>query len=108
MKKDNFTQMLDLCRRLDDKGIAYHLEHSRYDALMIFIDVPGERWEVEFLENGDIEVERFVSDGEIGDESWVENFFARFSEPAVNGKPAKPTRKPAVKAVKNHAVRSRK
>jgi hypothetical protein len=45
---------------LDTLKFAYSLKHVR-DTLMVIISVPGERWEVEFFENGEIEIERFVS-----------------------------------------------
>jgi hypothetical protein len=32
---------------------------------MVLVTVPGERWEVEFFADGSIEVERFISNGEI-------------------------------------------
>jgi len=36
---------------------------------MVIVAVPGQRWEVEFLEDGRVDVEKFVSDGTISDES---------------------------------------
>ena len=38
---------------------------------MVIISVPSEYWEVEFMDDGTIEVERLRSDGKIGDESWI-------------------------------------
>lgn len=35
---------------------------------MVLIAVPGQRWEVEFFEDGQVEVERFVRSGAIGGE----------------------------------------
>jgi hypothetical protein len=35
---------------------------------MVIADVPGHRWEIEFMRDGSIEVERFTSSGEIGGE----------------------------------------
>jgi len=32
---------------------------------MATLTVPGERWEVEFLADGSVDVEHFVSDGQI-------------------------------------------
>jgi hypothetical protein len=32
---------------------------------MVVVAVPGERWEVEFFDDDSVEVERFVSNGEI-------------------------------------------
>ena len=59
--------MLAFLNQLEEAKIWYRLEHIR-DSLMIVIAVPGERWEIEFFENGQIEVERFASAGEIEDE----------------------------------------
>jgi hypothetical protein len=35
------------------------------DATMVEIATPGSRWEVEFMDDGRVEIERFVSDGTI-------------------------------------------
>jgi hypothetical protein len=56
--------LLEFLRRLDESKIWYRLERVR-DALMVEVAVPGERWEVEFFPDEHVEVERFVSDGEI-------------------------------------------
>jgi hypothetical protein len=47
---------------------------------MVMIAVPGERWEVEFLTDGSIEVEKFVSDGEIFGEEAIDELFAKYSD----------------------------
>ena len=88
---DTFRSILDLLRRLDEAKIAYELRHSRDDALMIEVAVPGQRWEIEFVDYDDevqIEVERFVSNGHIDDESALDELFAKFSdkEESVNDK----------------------
>ncbi|HYT95632.1 MAG TPA: hypothetical protein VEL76_43335 [Gemmataceae bacterium] len=80
MNTDLFTKMLAFLRQLERAKIAYQLRHSRDNALMVRINVPGERWEVEFLEDGEIEVERFRSDGEIEDETALQDLFARYSD----------------------------
>ena len=83
MKTDKFNQLLGFLRRLEAAKIAYQLRHSRYDALMVEINVPGERWEVEFLEDDEIEVERFRSNGHIDDEAALAELFAKFSDEEV-------------------------
>ena len=83
MRNDPFRQILELLRRLEDAKIAYSLEHSRDDALTILADVPGQRWEIEFVDYGDdvhVEIERFVSNGHIDDESALEKLFTQFSD----------------------------
>ena len=83
MKCDAFRQFLEVLGRLEKAKIAYDLRHSREDALTMDVFVPGERWEIEFVDYGDevqMEIERFCSNGEIKDESLLEELFARFSD----------------------------
>ena len=60
--QSSLAKALDFLDRLDDARIWYRLEHVR-DALMVVTAVPGERWEIEFFDDGHVEVERFVSTG---------------------------------------------
>jgi hypothetical protein len=83
MKTDTFRQMLDLLRRLREAKIAFTLRQSREDALMILVNVPGQRWEIEFVDYGDqvhVEVERFVSGGRIDDAAALDDLFANYSD----------------------------
>jgi hypothetical protein len=43
---------------------------------MVNVAVAGERWEVEFFEDGSVEVERFVSSGGINGEEVFSDLFA--------------------------------
>ena len=52
-----------LCASLKRHHISYQLIIARDDALMVCITIPGQRWEVEFFDDGQIELERFVSQG---------------------------------------------
>lgn len=63
--QDAMGKLLRFLRRLDEDKISYRLERSR-DPIMVVVDVPGQRWEVEFYEDGEIEIERFVSTGVVG------------------------------------------
>jgi hypothetical protein len=83
MKKDVYSGLLALLRRLQEAKIASKLRHSRDDAVMMEVLVPGERWEIEYVDYGDevhVEIERFRSDGHIDDESALEELFAKFSD----------------------------
>jgi hypothetical protein len=62
---DGLQQLLDLLCRLEKNKIHYHLEHNRTESIMVLIAVPGERWEVEFFINGEIEVEVFGGGNEM-------------------------------------------
>ena len=68
-------KILDFLDKLEEKKIYYKLNKIR-DAIMVEIDIPGERWEVEFFADGNIEVEKFISQGEIHDESEFEALFS--------------------------------
>ena len=48
---------------------------------MVSVALPGERWEVEFLNDGSVEIERFISQGEISGEESLNELFSRYSDP---------------------------
>jgi hypothetical protein len=85
MKPDRFNQLLVFLNQLKTAGIHHELAAYRREAISVVIRVPGEYWEVDFLEDGEIDIERFVSSGAIDDESALFELFARFSdqEPTV-------------------------
>ena len=62
----------------------YRLNKVRENSIMVEIAVPGERWEVEFITYDDkeyvVEVERFISNGEIGNEKELDVLFDEFSD----------------------------
>lgn len=78
MKQDALRQLMELLQRLSDAKIAHRLDQSRDDAIMIKVSVPGERWEIEFVDYDDefqIEIERFRSNGKIYDDGILEMLF---------------------------------
>ena len=80
MTDDRFDKVLAFLHRLDAAKIHYILGHYRDDAVSVKIAVPGERWEVDFLDDGSVDVERFASNGEIYDESMLDELFAKYSD----------------------------
>jgi hypothetical protein len=52
-------------RELDASGTHYALTCAREGAVMVQVALPGERWEVEFFDGREPEVEVFRSDGKI-------------------------------------------
>jgi hypothetical protein len=80
MTLNPFGKLLAFLERLDAAKIPYRLDHSRVDAVMVVAFAPGEYWEIEFLQDGSIDVERFRSDGEIHGESILEELFSLWSE----------------------------
>lgn len=76
-KLSKLTRFLD---RLDDADMHYTLSSVRESAIMVGVTVPEERWEVEFMADGEIEIEIFKSDGELHDNSIIEDLFRRHTE----------------------------
>lgn len=72
----SFVEFLEM---LDKRNIYYKLSKIR-DSIMVEAAVPGQRWEIEFMSNGSIEIEKFLSDGEIYGYSEIEKMFEDFSE----------------------------
>ena len=52
-----------LCRELERRNVRYTLQIARRDALLLDVAVPGERWEIEYFDDGRCEVEVFKSQG---------------------------------------------
>jgi hypothetical protein len=67
--------LIEFLERLNKHRISYHLQHTRPESVLVSIAVPGEIWEVEFLKDGEVEVERFFSDGRITGEETLESLF---------------------------------
>ena len=82
MNDSPFVKLTGFLRQLDEGHIHYSLASHRDDALMVLITVPGERWEVEFFSDGLVEVERFVSDGQICGEEVLKDLLARYADRA--------------------------
>ena len=67
-------RLLTFLNKLDENDIYYRLNKVR-DAILVEIASPGERWEVEFFPDGNIEVEKFLTTGEILDVSALSDLF---------------------------------
>ena len=80
MIEDIFGKLMIFLNNLEEAGITYTLARHRDEAIMVMIAVPGERWEVEFLKDGSIEVEKFVSNGEIFGKEAFDELFAKYSD----------------------------
>ncbi len=70
----------EFLNRLDENKIYYRLNKIRPESIMIEVSVPGQRWEIEFMEDGTIEVEKFISDGSYYDKQELETLFIEFSD----------------------------
>lgn len=74
------TTAAEFCRELDRRNVTYELQIVRDEALMLSVALPGERWEIEFFEDGKIELERFVSQGVVEAPGVLTELLAWFDE----------------------------
>jgi hypothetical protein len=73
------ASLIEFLDRLKENYIYYKLNKIR-DSILVEVVVPGERWEVEFMEDGTIQIEKFASNGEIYGEEQIEVLFDKFGE----------------------------
>ncbi len=71
--------LIDFLNDLEENSIHYELTKVRH-SIMVKIAVPGERWEVEFFEDGSVEIEKFISEGIIRDNKELKELFEKFSD----------------------------
>ena len=76
---DNLARLITFLERLEALNIFFKLGKIR-DSILVEIAVPGERWEVEFMKDGTVEVEKFFSPGEILGESELDILFKEHSD----------------------------
>ncbi len=70
-------KLLLFLQKLELHKIHYTIEHNRDEYIMVLITILGERWEVEFDAEGNIEIEIFKnSTGVYSDERILDRLFA--------------------------------
>ena len=65
---------------LEENKIYYRLNKIRHESILVEVAVPGQRWEIEFMEDGTLVIEKFLSDGSLYDESELQNLFEQFKD----------------------------
>jgi hypothetical protein len=76
----DLSELTNLLDRLDEAEIQYTLASVSEGAIVVGVDVPGEHWKVEFMDDGDIEVEIFKGDGQVFDFGIIEDLFEMAEE----------------------------
>jgi hypothetical protein len=62
----NFESLMATMAGLDRLGVYYEIRRYREHSIMLVVSVPGERWEIEFFDDGtEAEVGRLRSDGHL-------------------------------------------
>ena len=70
----------EFLNKLEEKNIFYKLDKVREEAIMVEVAVPGQKWEIEFLDDGTIVIEKFINDGDIYDEAELDTLIRDFSD----------------------------
>lgn len=73
-------EFIALLNKLEENSIFYKLNKVRNEAIMIEVAIPGQRWEIEFLEDGTVDIEKFISDKDMYDVNELETLFKEFSD----------------------------
>jgi hypothetical protein len=73
---DKLFRLLD---NLDRREIYYRLNRVS-DGILIEVAVPGQRWEIEFDRDGHVQLERFLSEGQILEETELARLLDEFSD----------------------------
>ncbi|MEN1937919.1 hypothetical protein AAIE21_20635 [Paenibacillus sp. 102] len=73
-------EFIHFLNRLEENHIFYKLSKMRRESVMVEVAVPGQRWEIEFMEDGTVEVEKFIVDGNFYDGREIDFLFADFSD----------------------------
>lgn len=68
-------ELIKFLEKLEENNICFRL-NKVCDSIMVEIAIPGERWEVEFFEDGNVEIEKFISNGEIYKIDEINNLLA--------------------------------
>lgn len=74
------NDLLSFLNELENRKIQYKINKVRDEFIMVEVAVPGQRWEIEFGENGNIEIEKFISDGKIYGKKEIDELFSKFSD----------------------------
>jgi len=64
---------------LDENNIYYRLNKIRPEGIVIEVAVPEQRWEIEFMEDGTVEIEKFISDGSFHGKEELKVLLTEFS-----------------------------
>ncbi|PGS48488.1 hypothetical protein COC46_17895 [Bacillus sp. AFS041924] len=73
-------ELIEFLNELESKSIYYQLNKTRDESIMVEVVVPGQRWEIEFMIDGTIEIEKFLSDGNFFDAQELEVLIKEFSD----------------------------
>lgn len=72
------TNLIPFLTWLEEHSIHFRLSKIR-DSILVEAAVPGERWEIEFFQDGEILIEKFRSTGQIQTETELDALLREFT-----------------------------
>jgi hypothetical protein len=76
----NLKKMLQFLNKLEERKIYYQLNKIRGESILIEVSVPGQRWEIEYMDDGTVEIEIFYGDGKIFNNEKLNTLFDNYSD----------------------------
>lgn len=76
----SLVEFNDFLNKLEDRNIFYRLIKVRRESIMVEVAVPGQRWEIEFMDDDTMEIEKFISDSAYFDAKELDVLFRDFSD----------------------------
>ena len=73
-------EFIAILNKLEENSVFYKLNKVRNEAIMVEVAVPGQRWEIEFLEDSTVDIEKFISDKDMYDVNELETLFKKFGD----------------------------
>lgn len=80
---NQFRRLVQFLDDLDSSHTHYTLSSVRTNIIMVSVSVPGERWEIEFEDTGEVYVEKFLSTGRVGRAEALTEFCERHVWPEM-------------------------
>lgn len=80
LRRDTINRLFEFIDFLEEKGIYHELKHFQKDIITVELDLPGEKWEIDFNDEGIYYIERFVLDESIRQEDMMEYLMEEFIE----------------------------
>ena len=81
MSERHFRKLTTVSKKFEQAQINYTSASHREGTIMVLVTVPGERWEIELLRDGSVEVERFLSNGEMCGEEALDELLRKYADP---------------------------
>lgn len=77
-----FNVINEFLNKLDKNSIYYKMNKIRPESIMVevAVPIPGQRWEIVFMNDGTVEIEKFISDSSFYGEEELKIFLDEFSD----------------------------